>query len=76
MEMLRTASDLSEASLEDAVEQIGGVSIPHVTACTQDKYVVQRLVSRIGWSWSIDEDLPANAWKVKVNGKTVYSSGV
>jgi hypothetical protein len=67
--------DLSECSLEAAVEQLGGFTPPHVIVCDADKYLVQRLLCRIGWSWEIDPELPRDAWKVRLNGKTVYSPG-
>jgi len=75
MEKLTTTADLSECSLVDAVRQAGGVEIPHVIVSPGNKYIAQRLCSRIGWSWSVDEDLPEDAWKVRVNGKTIYSDG-
>lgn len=75
MEQIRTAMDLSEVGLEDAVEQLGGFTPPHVIVCDADKYLAQRLLARIGWSWEIDTELPVDAWKVRLNGKTVYSPG-
>lgn len=76
MEQLRTICDLSECGLEDAVRQLGGYTPPHVIVCDADKYLAIRLMSRIGWSWEVDPELPNYAWKVRLNGKTVYSPGV
>jgi len=75
MERMYVDMDISECALEDAVRQLGGFSPPHVVFCEDDKYIAQRLMSRIGWSWEVDPDLPAGAWKVRLNGKTIYSPG-
>ena len=75
MEQLRITSDISECSLEDAIEQLGGYTPPHIIVCDRDKYIAMRLVNGRGWSWEVDLELPINAWKVRLNGKTVYSPG-
>jgi hypothetical protein len=75
MEQIRIPCDLSESGLENAVEQLGGFTPPHVVVCDSDKYLAQRLLSRIGWSWEVDPELPTYAWKVRLNGKTIYSPG-
>ncbi len=75
MENIRVSCDLSEMGLEDAAEQLGGFTPPHVVVCEEDKYLAQRLLARIGWSWEIDPELPRDSWKLRLNGKTIYSPG-
>jgi hypothetical protein len=75
MEQISIPCDLSESGLEAAAEQLGGFTPPHVVVCDSDKYLAQRLLSRIGWSWEVDPELPTDAWKVRLNGKTIYSPG-
>lgn len=76
MEDKRPSGLLSAVSLEDAAAQAGYVAMPHVTVSELDRYTAQRLMRHFGWSWSVDQDLNEGAWKLSVNGRTIYSESL
>ena len=67
--------DLTECGVENALEALGGYTPPHIMVGTAWRLEAIRICSRFGWSWEVDSQLSGDEWKVRLNGKTMYSPG-
>ena len=74
METLPTSMDLSECSLEDALNALRYVR-PHITVSRHGQMWAKNLADKNCFSWGTSEDYDIDEWSLTINGQTIGSPG-